>query len=235
MTAAIGHPAARRHPRRTALWVALAVGVLLAFLVGVLATRDSAADKLASTARCSGSRRPTIAGTTLNGEQLSLSSLRGRWVVLNFVASWCVPCRQEHPELVAFDTRHRPRGDGQVLGVVFSDKPDNVREFLREHGGDWPVLEDPQGQVALEFGVRGPPESFVISPSGVVVAKITGPATAAGLEQILASSDGVDAMTRPTAAPAPVAALAGDGGAARHRVQPSRPAADSGRRRRRRG
>jgi cytochrome c biogenesis protein CcmG/thiol:disulfide interchange protein DsbE len=131
---------------------------------------------------------PAISGTTLDGERLDLASLRGRWVVLNFVASWCVPCRQEHPELVAFDTRHRAVGDGQVLGVVFSDKPADVREFFREQGGDWPVLEDPQGQIALEFGVRGPPESFVIDPGGVVVAKITGPATAAGLERILESS-----------------------------------------------
>ena len=172
------------------LWVAVAVGVLLAFLVGVLATRDSAADKLADSPLL-GRPAPEITGNTLSGEKLSLSSLRGRWIVVNFVASWCVPCRQEHPELIAFDTRHRATGDGQVLGVVFSDKPGNVREFLREQGGDWPVLEDPQGQIALEFGVRGPPESFVINPNGVVVAKITGPATAAGLERILASSEGV--------------------------------------------
>ena len=176
--------------RHTALWVAVAVGVLLAFLVGVLATRDSAADKLAGSPLL-GKPAPDIDGKTLAGDRLTLSSLRGRWVVLNFVASWCVPCRQEHPQLVDFDTRHRAGGDGQVLGVVFSDKPGNVRDFLRENGGDWPVLEDPQGQIALEFGVRGPPESFVISPGGVVVAKIVGPATADGLEQILASSTGV--------------------------------------------
>jgi cytochrome c biogenesis protein CcmG/thiol:disulfide interchange protein DsbE len=89
-----------------------------------------------------------------------------------------------------FDTRHRATGDGQVVGVVFSDKPANVREFFREYGGDWPVLEDPKGQIALEFGVRGPPESFVIAPSGVVVAKITGPATTSGLERILDTSSG---------------------------------------------
>jgi cytochrome c biogenesis protein CcmG/thiol:disulfide interchange protein DsbE len=163
--------------RRTALWVAAAVGVLLAFLIGVLATRDSAADKLANSPLL-GRAVPAISGTTLDGERLDLASLRGRWVA----------CRQEHPELVAFDTRHRAVGDGQVLGVVFSDKPADVREFFREQGGDWPVLEDPQGQIALEFGVRGPPESFVIDPGGVVVAKITGPATAAGLERILESS-----------------------------------------------
>jgi cytochrome c biogenesis protein CcmG/thiol:disulfide interchange protein DsbE len=183
-TAAVGPPATRR---RTALWSAVAVAALLAFLVGVLATRDSAADKLAGSPLL-GRPAPEITGTTLTGDRLSLSSLRGRWVVLNFVASWCVPCRQEHPHLAAFDTRHRAAGDGGVLGVVFSDKPANVREFFRERGGDWPVLEDPQGQVALEFGVRGPPESFVISPRGVVVAKIVGPATIEGLERVLASS-----------------------------------------------
>ncbi len=188
MTApALAAPTRKR--RRTALWVALAIGVLVAFLVGVLATRDSAADRLADSPLL-GRPAPDIGGTTLAGEELSLGSLQGRWVVLNFVASWCVPCRREHPELVAFDTQHRAAGDGQVLGVVFSDKADNVREFFRERGGDWPVLQDPQGQIALDFGVRGPPESFVISPGGVVVAKIVGPVTAEGLERILAASTG---------------------------------------------
>jgi len=73
--------------RHTALWVALAVGVLLAFLVGVLATRDSAADKLAGSPLL-GKPAPEIDGKTLAGDRLTLSSLRGRWVVLNFVASW---------------------------------------------------------------------------------------------------------------------------------------------------
>jgi cytochrome c biogenesis protein CcmG/thiol:disulfide interchange protein DsbE len=176
-----------RARHRTALWVAVAMGTLIAFLVGVLATRDSAADRLADSPLL-GRAAPEVRGTTLTGDELTLGSLRGRWVVLNFVASWCVPCRREHPELLEFDTRHRAAGDGQVLGVVFSDKPDNVREFFRELGGDWPVLEDPQGQIALDFGVRGPPESFVISPSGIVVAKLVGPATEAGLERILAAS-----------------------------------------------
>jgi cytochrome c biogenesis protein CcmG/thiol:disulfide interchange protein DsbE len=171
------------------LWVAVAIAVVIAFLVGVLATRDSAADRLADSPLL-GQPAPDIGGKTLNGDEVSLSSLQGQWVVVNFVASWCVPCRREHPELIAFDTQHRAAGDGRVLGVVFSDKADNVREFFSERGGDWPVLQDPQGQIALDFGVRGPPESFVISPGGVVVAKIVGPVTAEGLERILAEATG---------------------------------------------
>ncbi len=94
--------------------------------------------------------------------------------MVNFFAAWCVPCRREHPELIAFHERHEARGDAVVMGVVYDDSTDAVRQFRAERGGDWPMLADSGGKVALDFGVAGMPESFLISPDGVVVATLVG-------------------------------------------------------------
>jgi cytochrome c biogenesis protein CcmG, thiol:disulfide interchange protein DsbE len=174
---------ARRH---TARWAAVTIGVVVLLLIAVLATRKSAADKQALSPLL-GHRAPALSGPSiLDGKNVSLDGLRGKWVLVNFLASWCVPCAEEHPELVKFIQRHRAAGDAQVLGVVFDDTAGNVRGFFKRLGGSWPVLDDPGDHVALEYGVRGPPESFLIDPNGFAVSKIVGQVTADGLEKLLA-------------------------------------------------
>jgi cytochrome c biogenesis protein CcmG/thiol:disulfide interchange protein DsbE len=95
-------------------------------------------------------------------------------VLVNFFATWCVPCRVEHPELVAFEQRHAAVGDAAVVGVIFSDDSDAVRAFRRSEGGSWPMLLDADGAIAVAYGVARVPESYLISPGGLVVAKFTG-------------------------------------------------------------
>src|SRR5690606_12069380 len=95
---------------------------------------------------------------------------RGEWVVVNFFASWCGPCRQEHPELVAFSERHAARGDASVVSVAFSDAEDDARAFFEELGGDWPVLIEGTGRIGIDFGVTGVPETYLVAPDGTVVA-----------------------------------------------------------------
>ena len=175
---------ARRH---TARWVAVTLGVVLLLFVAVLATRKSAADKQAESPLL-GKPAPSLAGTALDGTQTSLASLHGKWVVVNFMASWCVPCAQEHPELVKFTQRHQADGDAAVLGVIFDDTEANVRGFFQRLGGEWPVVGDPGGRTALDFGVRGPPESFIVDREGYVLTRIVGTVTADGLDRILAAA-----------------------------------------------
>lgn len=170
--------------RRAALWTALAVGLAVAALVGLLATRPNAATLVAESPLV-GRAAPQVEGTALDGSHVRLSGMRGHWVVVNFFATWCIPCQREHPELIKFSQRHLQADDARVLAVIFDDEPANVRRFFREHGGSWPVLPDPKGVVALDLGVRGPPESYLVDPNGVIRSKIVGEVTADGLDDLL--------------------------------------------------
>ena len=174
---------------RRALWISVAVALPVAMLIAVLATRPSARSRAVESPLV-GKPAPAAAGTTIDGSQASLSALRGQWVVVNFFATWCVPCRTEHPELVRFAAAHREARDASVFAVVYSDSPSAVRGYRSEHGGDWPMLTDPDGRIALDFGVRGIPESFLVSPEGFVVTKITGGVRAADLERLVTRASG---------------------------------------------
>jgi cytochrome c biogenesis protein CcmG/thiol:disulfide interchange protein DsbE len=170
--------------RRTALWASIVLGALLVGLVVVLATRPSALDKQ-SESPLLGKPAPDISGTSvISGQAVSLVGLRGRWVVVNFFATWCIPCRQEHPEFVKFAQRHLS-GDAQVLMVIYDDSADKVRAWFRAKGGDWPVVADPGGRVALDFGVSGVPETYLVDPNGFLVSKTVGGVTADGLDRLL--------------------------------------------------
>jgi cytochrome c biogenesis protein CcmG/thiol:disulfide interchange protein DsbE len=165
-------------------WVAAAVGVPVAVLIGVLATRQPAIDTAAASPLV-GRPAPEIDAPALDGGRVRLSDLRGKWVLVNFFNSWCVPCREEHPELLKFHARHAQAGDAVILGVIRDDTADAVRAFREKEGGDWPAVDDPGGTVALDYGVRGQPETFVVSPDGVVVARYISTITADGMDRLL--------------------------------------------------
>jgi cytochrome c biogenesis protein CcmG, thiol:disulfide interchange protein DsbE len=169
---------------RKVLWIAVAVAVPVALLVVALANGQPAATRAVKSPLV-GKPAPAIEGTTVDGAAASLASLKGKWVVVNFFATWCVPCRVEHPELIRFSNSHAATGDAAVLGVVYSDNAQAVREFRDKEGGDWAMLTDAKGRVALDYGVAGVPESFLISPEGVVVAKLLGGVRAVDLDQLL--------------------------------------------------
>jgi cytochrome c biogenesis protein CcmG/thiol:disulfide interchange protein DsbE len=107
---------------------------------------------------------------------LPLSSLRGRVVVLNFWASWCGPCRLEHPDLEAAWQRYREHGV-VIIGVGYQDRQADALDFRRELGGDWPLVDDPGSRIALAYGVTGVPETFFIGPDGRITGKSYGPVT----------------------------------------------------------
>jgi cytochrome c biogenesis protein CcmG, thiol:disulfide interchange protein DsbE len=178
--------------RRTAMWVASAVGVVVALFVGVLATRSPAVDTAADTPLL-GRAAPDISAPSLDGLPVRLSDYRGKFVLVNFFNSWCVPCRQEHPELVRFSARHAAAGDAVLLGVIHDDTADEVRAYRAEHGGEWPVVDDPRGTIALDYGVRGQPETFVVAPDGRIVARYVSRISAEGVDRVLrryATSEG---------------------------------------------
>jgi cytochrome c biogenesis protein CcmG/thiol:disulfide interchange protein DsbE len=174
--------------RKTARWIAVAAGlVAISFLV-VLATRPSAQSS-APDSPLLGKPAPEVIGTGLDGDTVRLSQLRGRYVLLNFFATWCVPCLREHDDLIRFQQRHAEANDATVLAVVFDDEADDVRRFFSDRGGSWPVIVDDRGKVSLDFGVRGPPESFLIDPDGVVLSRIIGEVNDRRLEDLLRQAE----------------------------------------------
>jgi len=102
---------------------------------------------------------------------IDLQSLRGHVVVLNFWASWCGPCRIEHPQLQEARRRWEHRGV-KFLGVLYDDSENNARRWLAGYGGEeWPTLLDPRQRSAIDYGLYGVPETFIIDQHGVVAHK----------------------------------------------------------------
>jgi cytochrome c biogenesis protein CcmG/thiol:disulfide interchange protein DsbE len=173
----------RRRPGRAA-WVAVPVAAVLVLLILVLATREPATDRVAESERL-GKPAPAVSGQTLDGGSYDLGDRQGRWVVVNFFATWCQPCVKEHPELRAFAVEHAELRDAEVVSVVFQDDASTVEDFFEENGGDWPVVLDDKTQIGIDYGVSGIPESYIVDPNGIVRVKLIGGVTRAGLNEQL--------------------------------------------------
>jgi cytochrome c biogenesis protein CcmG/thiol:disulfide interchange protein DsbE len=174
--------------RHTARWVGVGVLVVAAGLIAVLATRPSATTVEAQSPLV-GKMAPAVAGVTVDGTHFRLARAPGHYVVVNFFASWCVPCQVEGPELVTFGFQHRQGGAPSVVSVVFQDTTSSARAYQRKIGVTWPTLADPNNGIALAYGVREDPTSFLIAPDGRVVASIVGGVTAKGLNALVARSE----------------------------------------------
>jgi cytochrome c biogenesis protein CcmG/thiol:disulfide interchange protein DsbE len=107
------------------------------------------------------------------GDPVTLASLRGKPVVLNFWATWCVPCFEEHPVLVG--TARRLGDRVRFVGVIYEDSEEQVASFLTRQGASYPSLMDPGARTAIAFGVFGVPETFFIDAEGRIAAKHVGP------------------------------------------------------------
>jgi cytochrome c biogenesis protein CcmG, thiol:disulfide interchange protein DsbE len=106
------------------------------------------------------------------GPPVTLEGLRGKTVIINFWATWCVPCFQEHAALVEAS---RSLSGVQFLGVVYEDDEKRTREFIAERGTGYPTLMDSDGRAAIAYGVFGVPETFFIDGNGRIVDKYVGP------------------------------------------------------------
>ncbi|HSI99598.1 MAG TPA: redoxin family protein [Patescibacteria group bacterium] len=128
---------------------------------------------------------PSWTLTTLDGEPLGSADLAGRPYLVNFWASWCIPaCVDEHPVLAAAHERY---GDElTIVGVLYQDDPDDARAFLARYGdAGYPHVIDPDGRLAIDFGVTGPPETFFVDADGLVRYRQFGPLTDARMAELL--------------------------------------------------
>ncbi len=143
-------------------------------------------------------KAPEVAPSPLIGKQapsVDLSAIDGgssvdsvglaeQVIVVNFWASWCVPCREEASTLQRF--AQRTAGTGvQLIGVLYSDTRSNALDFRDEFGLTYPLVDDPDGRTAIDFGVRGVPETFIIGPDGRVMARLIGAVGPTTLDDVI--------------------------------------------------
>jgi cytochrome c biogenesis protein CcmG/thiol:disulfide interchange protein DsbE len=175
-----------RRNRHLIRWVAGLVLVVLAAVGIVLATRTPQ-EATAVQSPLLGKMAPPLTGTDLStGDRVDLAALRGHYVVVNFFASWCIPCQQEAPDLSRFSYQQTHRAGGaDMVSVVFHDTTAGAHSFLVSNGDLWPAVSDPGGAIAVRYGVTSPPTSFVVDPFGRVSAALVGPATESNLDAFL--------------------------------------------------
>ena len=120
---------------------------------------------------------PAMEGLARNGAPvpgLSRADLLGRVTVVNIWASWCVPCRDEHPLLIELARNPEIR----VVGINYKDQAENARRFLGTLGNPFAAIGvDTAGRAAIDWGVYGVPESFIVAPDGTIAYKHVGPLT----------------------------------------------------------
>ena len=153
--------------RRALLAPIIAVPVLLLLVLGFRHDPNSTVSTLV------GKPAPAFVLRSADGRTVSLASLHGHPVVLNFWATWCASCLTEHQNLVAAWRRYAPKGV-EFVGISFQDSTAKGNEFLQQHGGAWPVLADPDEATAISYGVTGPPETVLIDRNGIVRLKAPG-------------------------------------------------------------
>lgn len=133
-----------------------------------------------------GDMAPAFSLRATDGSTVTSESLAGRPYLLNFWASWCVPsCVDEHPVLI--EAQERFGDEVTILGVLWRDTPEAAQAFLDRYGdGGWRHLADPGEGLAREWGVLGPPETFLVDAQGRVAARRIGPLTSAELDDFMA-------------------------------------------------
>ncbi len=175
---------------RPVIAAAVICTLIVGGLIALLATSESGRNTSVNF-EIVGKVAPPIEGATIDGGSFDLRDRRGSWVVVNFFASWCVGCRVEHPELVAFSESHVDDGI-ELVSVMFGDTEQAAQEFFAELGGSWPTLVSDTGGIAIDYGVTGVPETLLVAPTGRVVQKwvsVTG-VTQAELDEAIAGFEG---------------------------------------------
>ncbi|CAN5488946.1 TlpA disulfide reductase family protein [soil metagenome] len=121
------------------------------------------------------------------GDTIRLADMRGQVVVLNFWASWCLSCRDEHAVLSEVARRYVGM-PVRFVGSLYQDRTSAGTEWIAELGGQsYPSVNDPKARTAIDYGLYGVPETFIVAPDGRIARKITGPADAALVVHIVDS------------------------------------------------
>ncbi len=131
-------------------------------------------------------KKPALQLKTLDGATFDLASLRGKWVIVNFWATWCSPCIKEMPDISQFVAA---RSDVAAIGIAFGgEEKQDVVAFLGKHPVKYPVANLPLEEPPKDFGApKGLPTTYLIAPDGSIAKKFTGPVTSQDLEKAIAA------------------------------------------------
>ncbi|EIL87211.1 thiol-disulfide isomerase-like thioredoxin [Rhodanobacter fulvus Jip2] len=153
---------------RPAVWTAISV-VMLAFAAPVWSAMPA---------------QPTLQVTTLQGKTFDLSAQRGKWVIVNFWATWCVPCIKEMPDISRFVAAHP---NVRAIGLAYEDSdPADIKAFLAKRPVVYPIAQVTLDKPLKDFDQpRGLPTTYLISPDGKVATHIVGPVTEASLAKLI--------------------------------------------------
>jgi thiol-disulfide isomerase/thioredoxin len=131
-------------------------------------------------------KKPTLQLKTLDGASFDLAAQRGKWVIVNFWATWCSPCIKEMPDISQFVAA---RSDVAAIGIAFGgEEKEDVVAFLGKHPVVYPVANLPLEEPPKDFGApKGLPTTYLIAPDGSIAKKFTGPVTSQELEKAIAA------------------------------------------------
>lgn len=174
--------------RRTVVTVTAVAAVLLGgALAATLLTSGKGNATTGNTVEYQVGHRPAVpnlTGKSLTGTTINLSSYRGKVVVLNFWGSWCVPCQDEAPDLAAAYQQFQGQ-DVVFVGIAWADQDSAVRQFVQDYHVPYRVALDDGGKIAVDYGITGVPETFVIDQQGRFTKKWVGPVTASQLSGLV--------------------------------------------------
>lgn len=155
------------------MWVTVTFAALAGVLLLVLA-KSFGTNPRAVPFMLAGKPAPAFTVKNLNtGERTSMDAFKGRPMVINFWASWCEPCKREHPFL---EWGAREYGqEAQFIGVIFEDTEENAQKYLGTFGTSIPQMLDPSSRMAVDYGVSGVPETYFVDANGIIADKHVGP------------------------------------------------------------
>jgi cytochrome c-type biogenesis protein CcmF len=170
----------RQTARAKAVFIPLALTLVLAILGSVLWRTGDTVSRPVSRRPDRGQTAPGFRLSTLDGQTMTLPSLRGQVVIVAFWATWCPSCQEELTDLQAIWSTYQNQ-DVTIVGVAYDDSPEKVRQTSDRLGLTYPLSLDDSGRLARSYGVTGVPEVFVIDPMGLVAHVHIGPVSRATL------------------------------------------------------